>query len=662
MQPVKPAAGRVVFIIAFMLVVGVLHYGEFFGLTEMGSFTSHIGLSRHTIDRILLLIPVAWAGYSYGFGAGLATATAALALMVPRAVLISPEPGEAMIETIGVALSGSLVCLWLETQRRQRRAAARLQTAQHDLQANVRLLRSHQKRLAALNSISTMLTHSMELKRLLEVALDMVMDVMETEIALIFSPDEERKRLTLIARRGVSEKFARIADESENGLGFGGVVARTGAPLFVDDVSRDPRFTRAAVEERIQTMLVVPLKVKGTVTGILCLADRHSRQYGPEEMELINAIGAHLGIAIENSRLYSKERLLAARYRSIFDNANDAIWVHDMEGHILTANGGLAELTGYTAEELAVMECTKFFMPEDLARIREMEMKLLRNDVQGDTREVRARKKNGAEMMVELTTTVFSSDGPSPGVQHIARDVTEAKRAQDNLRFYSQAVTKAQEQERNRIARDLHDETIQQLIAISHQIEDFMLYGQSLSPEDSRFLSNLRQRLRDTLEGVRRFSRDLRPPMLDDLGLVSSLEWWISQLPGAGMPDVKLRVVGDACRFAPEAELLVFRITQEALINVRRHARATHAEVVVTFAQGETVVAVRDDGKGFEPAGLAADPSRTGKLGLIGMEERARLLGATLSIDSRPGRGTVVTLEVPVIPVPRIPPVERPSN
>ncbi|MDP2919158.1 MAG: PAS domain S-box protein [Dehalococcoidia bacterium] len=646
-QPGKPTRNHVLFIIALMLVVGVLHYGQYFGLPWIHTFTSSLGLSRHTADRILLLIPIIWSGYNLGFGAGLATASMALVIMVPRAIFISEMQVEALIESVGVVLTGFLACLWLETERHQRRAAVRLEMVQSDLQSNVRLLRSHQKRLSVLNAISTMLTHSMEIKQVLEIALDMVVDVMETDIALVFCQDGDPQRFILVARRGISDKFARLADGNEIGQGFNGQVTRTGAPLFIEDVSRDPRFTRAVTDEKIQTVLVVPLKVKDVVTGTLCLAQRSTRRFLPEEMELVSAIGSHLGIAIENARLYQSERFLGARYRSIFENASDAIWVHDSEGRILAANRALTRLTGYTQQDIADIESARIFKPEDLKGLKEIEGRILRNESQGDTREIRAIKKDGAEVIFELTTTVYGSDGISPGIQHIARDVTESRRAQENLRFYTQAVTKAQEEERNRIARELHDETIQQLIAVSHQLEDFTLHTPGLSPAETRLLGALRQRLTDTLEGVRRFSRDLRPPMLDDLGLISSVEWWISQLSGAEMPAVKLKVVGEVRRFAPEAELLLFRIIQEALINVRRHAHATQVEVTVEFAESKTVLIVRDNGKGFELPRLAGDLSRKGKLGLIGMDERARLLGATLSIETQPGRGTTVVIEVP---------------
>ncbi|OGO39227.1 MAG: hypothetical protein A2147_05460 [Chloroflexi bacterium RBG_16_57_8] len=648
----KRTRNSVLLIAALLLLVAILHYGPALFPSGIANVTAYVGLTRHTLDRILLLIPITLAGRHLGFGAGFLTATLALILMIPRCLFISETPGDALVESVGVAVTGLVACIWFETERRAKRerlvAASRIEMMRDDLQSNVRLLRSHQKRLAVLNAVSTMLTHALDVAQVLDAALDMVMDVMETEVALVFSLDEEARRLRLVARRGVSDRFASFADGMQIGQGFNGMVAKTGAPLLVEDTSHDPRLTRAAADESIQSLLVVPLKVKGTVTGTLCVANRHPRRFLPEEMELLVAIGNQVGIAIENAGLYQKERSLAAQHQSIFENASDAIWVHDAGGRILAANRALTKLSGYSQGDLASIESERLFNADDLTTLKGIEERMLRNEVQGDTREIRALKKDGTEVIVELTTTLSGLDGRTPGVQHIARDVTESRRMQENLRLYTQAVTKAQEEERNRIARELHDETIQQLIALSHQLEDFAHGNRHLSPDDVRLLDALRQRVKDSLEGVRRFSRDLRPPMLDDLGLISSLEWLTSRSAEGAAPGVEFRIVGDVRRFAPEAELAVFRIVQEALVNVRRHARATKVDLTVEFSEGKTTIIVRDNGRGFEPPGMLGDLSRKGRLGLIGMEERARLLGARLSIQSQPGKGTMVTVEVPM--------------
>jgi len=136
--------------------------------------------------------------------------------------------------------------------------------------------------------------------------------------------------------------------------------------------------------------------------------------------------------------------------------------------------------------------------------------------------------------------------------------------------------------------------------------------------------------------------------MLDDLGLVATLRWEISELERRSGAKAALIVMGDERRFSAEVGLLIFRIVQEALRNVEKHAQASEVEVKVEFDEGKTSVSVIDNGKGFCLNGSLADLPRAGKLGLAGMEERARLLNGTMKIESEPSKGTTVTVEAPV--------------
>jgi len=229
-----------------------------------------------------------------------------------------------------------------------------------------------------------------------------------------------------------------------------------------------------------------------------------------------------------------------------------------------------------------------------------------------------------------------------------AKFYQEQQRMQENLRFYVQQITRAQEEERKRIARELHDDTTQALVALSHQIEDFASNNQQLSADDIELLKSWRGHLGDALQRLRYFSRDLRPSIVDDLGLVPALEWLTDDLERQSGIEANLRVVGTQQRLSPEVELLLFRIIQEAISNARRHAEASKIEVGVEFDEGKIVATVRDNGKGFELPRTLEELSRSGKLGLIGAEERARLLGGSLTVQSEPSKGTTVVIEAPV--------------
>jgi len=218
----------------------------------------------------------------------------------------------------------------------------------------------------------------------------------------------------------------------------------------------------------------------------------------------------------------------------------------------------------------------------------------------------------------------------------------------NNIRYYAQQVTRAQEDERARIARELHDDTIQSLIALSRQIEAYAQNHEKGPTPDPARLRELQQMTDEIIQGVRRFSRDLRPSTLDDLGLLPTLEGLANSLTEKDGIVTQLRVVGERRRLSPEMELVLFRIAQEALNNVKKHARATMATITVRLDEDEVALTVQDNGKGFVLIASVDELTVAGHLGLIGMRERARLLGGALNIQTQPGRGTKVTVTVPL--------------
>lgn len=217
---------------------------------------------------------------------------------------------------------------------------------------------------------------------------------------------------------------------------------------------------------------------------------------------------------------------------------------------------------------------------------------------------------------------------------------------QENLRYYLQQATKAQEEERKRISRELHDDTIQDLVVLSRQL-DALAANKELSEGSRHNLEGLWQKTNDIIKEVRRLSQDLRPAALDRLGLLPALERLASDVADYSGIEVKVKVNGEERRLNEEAELILFRITQEAMRNVWRHAKATMAEISVNFEKDRVRVAVSDNGEGFEIPDRLGALARDGKLGLAGMQERAQLVGGELAVKSTPGKGSTVTVEVP---------------
>ncbi len=334
-------------------------------------------------------------------------------------------------------------------------------------------------------------------------------------------------------------------------------------------------------------------------------------------------------------------------FRALFEGAYDAIWSHDLEGNIQTANKAAATLSGYPVEELLRMNVKSFLGEESLALAREVGRRLVQHTHVELPYELRMIKKNGSEAICMVSTNLISGEGEARGFHNIARNVTQEKRMQENLRYYLQEITQAQEEERKRIARELHDDTAQLLGSLSRQLDNFVRKKSGLAPNEVLFLKDLQAQLNRGVQGVHRFVQDLRPSLLDDLGLIPALRSLMKDMQEYDGIGSKLEVLGDEKRFAPEFESSLFRIVQEALNNIRRHAQAPEASVVIDFTKDKVRVTISDNGQGFELVGRVDDLPRSGKLGLVGMRERARLLGGTLEVKSTPGEGTTIIIEVP---------------
>ncbi len=220
------------------------------------------------------------------------------------------------------------------------------------------------------------------------------------------------------------------------------------------------------------------------------------------------------------------------------------------------------------------------------------------------------------------------------------------KAANDNLEIYVALATDAQEEERKRLSRELHDDILQALVVAKGQIE--AARTADLTPFADHRLLSAQHVLEDAVVNVRRYCRALRPSLLDDLGLVDAVDWLVSDLRSRTGLTVQLETTGHGCRLDSRDELLIFRVVQEALHNVERHAHATTVRVLLVYDSGSVTVEVIDDGCGMRTHDVGG-PVRPG-LGLRGMDERAKLLRATLTIESTAGVGTEVVLRVPIAP------------
>ena len=241
--------------------------------------------------------------------------------------------------------------------------------------------------------------------------------------------------------------------------------------------------------------------------------------------------------------------------------------------------------------------------------------------------------------------------GGIPEIQHLQTQLVQmaqkVKAAQQNLRGYLGAVTTGQEEERRRLARDLHDETMQSLIALHQQIQLAQLAAADQTP--ALPFDKMQQMTTQIVTDLRRLTHDLRPIYLDELGLVPALNMLARDTSKTQTTSITFQLSGQEQRLPPTAELALYRIAQEGVRNVARHAQATAATVTLAFA-GETVqLTVQDNGLGFVVPENLTTRAANGHFGLLGIQERAELIGAQVQLHSTPGVGTTLTITLLVV-------------
>jgi signal transduction histidine kinase len=220
----------------------------------------------------------------------------------------------------------------------------------------------------------------------------------------------------------------------------------------------------------------------------------------------------------------------------------------------------------------------------------------------------------------------------------LVRMAQQLRAAQQSLHQYIGAITSTQEDERRRLARELHDDTIQALIALKQRVDlTRMELGGSAAAAPLEEISGLTE---DTIENLRRLTRALRPIYLEDLGLSTALEMLAHETTQSSGVETRYALVGTPRRLSPDVELALYRIAQEALSNVARHSGAATAQVRLVFDERSIRLEVGDDGRGFTVPAHPAEFAPGGHYGLLGMHERADLIGARLEIRSRPQAGT----------------------
>lgn len=351
-------------------------------------------------------------------------------------------------------------------------------------------------------------------------------------------------------------------------------------------------------------------------------------------------------------RLKKQEKILQeekTKFRTIFENANDEIVLLDANGVVMDINYKVEEIFGYKREEVIGRNFAQFdfLSTEDLIRTLDLFDELL-NGRPGKLLELDFFRKDGSVVFIEVNPKLVKNKNQTQSILAIIRDVTERKQAEEHIQELTQQIIKAQEAERQRISRDLHDNMAQDLSSLKITCETLFDHYPDISDELKSKVSEMSKILTRSITSVRDLTYNLQPPSLDQLGLVQAVyQHCIDFSDRTGIHTDFFSAGMDDIKFDFDTEINLYRIIQEALNNVRKHAHATHVRVRLLASYPSIILKIEDNGLGFCVEGRITKAAIEKRIGLKSMKERACLLQGEFKIQSLKNMGTEVYVEVP---------------
>ena len=546
-------------------------------------------------------------------------------------------------------------------------------------------VRAEPGRLRRLVEAGIALTSELSLEALLQRLVDVAAELTDARYAALGVIDPAGRGLEGFYTTGVDVETKEAIGELPRGRGLLGVLIREATTLRLHDIADDPRSVGFPLNHpSMRTFLGVPIVLRGVAYGNLYLTEKAGGQdFTSEDEELTQLLAAQAAVAIENARLYESSTrwlrqleglneigaalaseveleplldLVARRMRELVGARIVLIALPDARGSLaVRAAAGRDDLVGIAIEQSA----------SKVGRVLERGH-TERVDAMVDDPEVdqRVARELGVTSAMYLPLTVR---GAPIGVVVVHDKLgTDARFDESDVRLAESLVSRAaiavdlservsrdalrravdaQELERARLARELHDETGQALTSILLGLKH--LDDVVETDEAREATASIRELVAATLQDVRRLAVELRPSALDDFGLVPAVERLASNLSEQSdlVVDLEARL-GDR-RLPPEAETALYRIVQEGLTNVVKHAAAHRVSITLVRKEAAAVVVIEDDGQGFD-----LEAVRAGALGFTGMRERVELVGGRLTVETSPGAGTTVVAEVHVAPAP----------
>lgn len=326
-----------------------------------------------------------------------------------------------------------------------------------------------------------------------------------------------------------------------------------------------------------------------------------------------------------------------------FNASPIGIAVENLQGQPLFVNPALCTMLGFTENEMRGKRCVEFSPPEDAEKDWALFQQLRAGAIRRYQIDKRFFRHDGSLIWGRLSISLLQRNNTF--VVAMVEDITERKLAEDALAGLGRKMVEIQEEERTRIARDLHDDINQRLALLVFEIEQLKRHPPESALEMRQKLNALKERVTDVSTGVQSLSHELHSPELEYLGLVAALRGFCEDF--GDRQNVSIHYVGDVpCPVPQDVSLCLLRVLQEALHNAFRHSHVRRFEVTLKYVSDQLELTVCDQGIGFE---LERAVSKGG-LGLISMRERARLVNGTLTIDSHPKAGTTIRLAVPFKP------------
>lgn len=542
-------------------------------------------------------------------------------------------------------------------------------------------------RLRVLVDAGIALSSELSLDALLQRLVEIAAELTGARYAALGVLDRSGDWLESFVTTGIDAETHAAIGDLPHGRGILGALIRDAQPLRLHDLSADPRSVGfPANHPPMRTFLGVPVRLRGVVYGNLYLTEREDGEdFSAEDEELVQLLAAQAAVAIENARLYENSThwrrqleslheigdaiagelelgrlldLVARRLRSLVDARLVLIALPVAGGRelrVAAADGEDQDAYGLAGMELAIGGSKTGRV---LERGRSERVDSILDDPEVDQQAARQMGVRSA-LFVPLvvrgrpigvvvahdklgSTPTFTDDDVRLAESLATRAGTAVDLSERVTRDAVRRVVEAQELERARLARELHDETGQALTSMLLTLKS--LDDRIDSPEGRAAAAELRELVVTTLRDVRRLAVELRPAALDDFGLVPALERLRDTVAERSGLSIELQSHLDAERLPAELETALYRIVQEALTNVVKHASASRVSMVLSGRERTVTVIVQDDGRGFEPHDAGMD----GGLGLAGMRERVALLGGRLSVESTEDAGTMITAELPL--------------